>query len=133
MYLYTYIYVLRLFKWFLLFTKLYHSSSTCEAGTTFGLKRHNVAKRKLYKTVIKDSFERNKNNQHYWSGITRPQFNLPFRIWQDEQTAVVLTFPLEDCSEFGNFVITLILYTVCPEDTRQNNNTKNNTTKLRDK
>ena len=30
-----------MFKWFLLFTKCYHSSSTCEAGTTFGLKRHN--------------------------------------------------------------------------------------------
>ena len=39
---YLFIYVLRLFKWFLIFTKFYHSSSTCEAGTTFGLKRHNV-------------------------------------------------------------------------------------------
>jgi hypothetical protein len=27
---------------FLLFTKFYHLSSTCEAGTIFGLKRHNV-------------------------------------------------------------------------------------------
>jgi len=34
--------MLRLFKWFLHFTKCYHSSSTCEAGTLFGLKRHNV-------------------------------------------------------------------------------------------
>jgi hypothetical protein len=25
----------------------------------------------------------------------------------------VLTFPLEDCSEFGNFVITLIHYVLC--------------------